>query len=919
LAELGRADSVLAIGPATYLAKRLSIEADGGTLISSSTRDTTLGYFHTKDRPVPASVAGGSLAHELIAITHVQTRFQAMATRGLTPFVGRGRELDQIKQAAARAYSGRGQVVAVIGEPGVGKSRLLHEFMQALQPNSRLTLVAGALSHRAPTSFQAFSDLIKAYFRITTGDDAAARQGKAANAVAALGSDEILDLFACLSLIDEPVTDSAWVSLEPSLRRDRILATGKKLLLDAARKQSIIVVLEDLHWLDADTQEALNSFVDSIALLPVLIVVTYRPEYSHKWHGKSYYSQLYLEELPEDTRGELLIHLTGSDPTLADCLPLLQRQGNPLFLEELVRSLADEQILEGRRGDYRLVRPIGDDFRVPAAVQSVLSARIDRLPSRERLVLQAASVIGDHVSVHILRSLAGLPQKELEETLSELQAAEFLYEDKSSVDRILRFKHALTRSVAYESQLDDQRCSLHKTIVASIETIYSDRLMEHIEQLAHHAIRGEMGIVAVRYALQAGTKAFSRFANREAVGHYEDALNALKTLPDSREKQEYAVDICCDLRNSLYPLAEYSRIESHLHEAERIASVLGDQQRLGWVSAYLSSLYLTVGRSAVEARALAARAANIAKMCENSKLQVAAQYYLTWAGYISGDYEGTERICRRLLRSLQGARARERFGVVFPAIQSRAYYSRALAERGEFGEADFLARDAVRLAEEFDHPFSLAWSCLALGHVMSIKGELDEAGRVLERGLEQCLLWKIDVQTPIVMARLGYVRALSDRGAEGVALLEQALREYERTGMQHFLSISIVQLGEAYLIANRVDDAHSCADRALNIAMRRGERGFEAWALRLMGGVATAEGRNYDEAQSHYDVALAKASQLRMRPLIAHCHFGLCNLNDMVGKTDAAKWHSVAAYALYSDLNMRFWSKNLDNITIRNP
>ena len=904
LAELAHADTILGIGSASHVARRLSSESRGSILISSSTQEKVFGICQTEVRQSSGTEA---VAHELIGSAAAQTRFQGMAVRGLTPFVGRDLELNQLKRAAAVAFGGRGQVVAVIGEPGIGKSRLLYELVHALPIGTCEVLVAGAPSHCAPTSFQVLSNLIKTYLRITPEDDAATRRGKV---LAVLRNEENIELLACLALIDEVVEDAAWTSLEPSLRRERTLAVGKKLLLSAAQRQPLLVVLEDLHWLDAESQEATNSLIDGIASMPVLLLVSYRPEYAHKWHGRSYYSQIHLDELSEEKRRELLVHLLGKDEHLVDSVGLLHRQGNPLFLEELVRSLADAHILEGRVGAHRLVRPMAADLRVPAAVQAVLSARIDKLPSRARLVLQAASVVGDAVPVEILRRVVGLPERELEAGLAELQAAEFFYEIRSSSSRSYRFKHALTRGVAYESQLRDQRAALHRGVVSAIEEIYPHRRLEHIEQLAHHAIRARLGDVAISYAMLAGTKAFSRFANLEAVMHYEEALAALEAVPESRRKSELAVDIRCELRNALYPLAEWGRIETYLKEAEQIASTLDDGQRLGWVSAYLSSLYLTGGKSAGEARKLAARAASLATAGKNKKLYVAAQYYLIWADYIAADYEGAERICRRVMAGLRGTRSRERFGVVIPAIQSRAYCARALTERGEFAEAEELAREAVRLSIEFDHAFSLAWSLLALGHVLATSQKLEEAGATLERALEECQRWKISSQPPLIMARLGSVRAALGRIAEGAELLERAVQDYDKTGMEHFLSISIVQWGEACLAAHQMNKARTCAQRALDLSTRRGERGFAAWALRLTGEIARAEGHDMDLARQYLSDALKQANRLKMRPLAARCHFDLYLLSRQIGAAEAARQHKATADALCTDLGLPPWPKS---------
>src|SRR5262249_4758380 len=239
--------------------------------------------------------------------------------------------------------------------------------------------------------------------------------------------------------------------------------------------------------------------------------------------------------------------------------------------------------------------------------------------------------------------------------------------------------------------------------------------------------------------------------------------------------------IRCDLRNALYSLAEYGKIKGYLQQAESLAQELGDQRRLGWVSAYMSSLYLTIGGNATQTRTFAQRAGTIAEALGEIPLHVAANYYLAWASYIAGDYRCTEHICRSMMNSLKGDRSRERFGVVSPAVQSRAYLARTLAEQGDFVQGDLLGQEAIGLAETFDDSFNLSWAGLALAHVKSRRGELSQAAGLLERALTQCQQWKIAAQAPIVLALLGYVYTWSGRVEEGVLLLQQAVTDYEST------------------------------------------------------------------------------------------------------------------------------------------
>jgi tetratricopeptide (TPR) repeat protein len=540
----------------------------------------------------------------------------------------------------------------------------------------------------------------------------------------------------------------------------------------------------------------------------------------------------------------------------------------------------------------------------------VLAARIDRLSPADKALLQTASVVGKDMPLALLQAIAGLAEDELYAAIGRLQAAEFLYETSLFPDVEYTFKHALTNEVAYGSLLQDRRRCLHGQIVEAIERLYPARLAEHVERLAHHAFRAETWGKGVTYLRQAGAKAFARSANREALADFEQALTALSHLPESRETMERAIDVRFELRTVLLQLAQFARMDACLREAETLARTLNDQRRLGWVSAYMSGTCLATGRHVTEARTLAQRVGTIGEALGDLPLEVAAQYYLLYACHLSGDYLGAEHVGRRLMQSLQGERARERFGLLtFPAVQSRECLARAFAERGVFDEANAHGHEAIQIAEELDqHPFSLTWACLSLGRVHNVKGELRQAVHLFERAVAECRDWDVPFLSPFAMAWLGHAYACSGRVVDGVSLLQQAVTAHESEGNGHLQSMSVVQLGETYLLADRVEEARACADRAVGLARERGERGHEAWALRLLGEIASRHDHSdVATAEAHYRAAMTLASELGMRPLLAHCHLGVGKLYRRT--SDQAKAHEelTTATAMYRKMDMIFW------------
>jgi tetratricopeptide (TPR) repeat protein len=369
---------------------------------------------------------------------------------------------------------------------------------------------------------------------------------------------------------------------------------------------------------------------------------------------------------------------------------------------------------------------------------------------------------------------------------------------------------------------------------------------------------------------------------------------------------EQAIDLRFDLRNALYPLGQLEAVFTHLRDAERLAKVLEDQRRLGWVSAYMSH-YLWWRGQAQQAREYAESAGAIADQLGDFPLQLAAKLYLGFAWHTLGECRQAATVLRHVVGSLRGDLGRERFGQhIFPAVNARSHLVWAQAESGEFEEALVEAREAVRLAEELDHPYSLSVAWWALGSLFAIRGQLTQAVPPLERALVLCRESNLAVLSPLLAFGLGCVYTLSGRVSEGLALLRQAVLEMESKGLTLFHSLAVVNLGEAYLAGAQQEEASSCATRALALARERGERGYEACALHLLGEIASYP-PDVATAEGHFGVAMALASELGMRPLVTHCHLGLGKLYRRTGQRDQAHEHLTIATTMYRGMDMPFW------------
>ncbi len=534
------------IGHTTNLASRMQALAPTGSIaISESTRKLVEGYFALKPLG-PAKVKGVSEpvnVYEVIGLGPLRTRLQRSAGRGLSKFVGRDREMAAMEAAAERAKSGHGQIVAAMAEAGTGKSRLVLEF-KAVSQSGWMVLETFSVSHGKASAFLPVIDLLWSYFEITSDDDERKRREKINGKVLTLDrslEDALPYLHAMLGLSD---ASSPVAEMEPQARKRRSLEAIKRILLRESLNQPLIVIFEDLHWVDDESQVFLNLLADSIANAKILLLVNYRPQYSHQWGSKTYYTQLRLDPLGKENADEMLTALVGDDTDVRPLKRLIieRTEGNPFFMEETVQVLLDEGALVREGATARLTKPLGE-LKIPPTVQAILAARIDRLPSAEKDLLQALAVMGKEFRLSLVRTVSARSDDELDPLLETLQLAEFIYEQPAVGDVEYSFKHALTQDVAYNSVLIERRKSLHERIGAALESIHADSLDDHIVELAHHYAHSGNPAKGAQYCLLAVEQFSDRGSNAEAVARMEAGLELLQKLPDDDRRAELELDL----------------------------------------------------------------------------------------------------------------------------------------------------------------------------------------------------------------------------------------------------------------------------------------------------------------------------------------------------------------------------------------
>jgi transcriptional regulator with AAA-type ATPase domain/tetratricopeptide (TPR) repeat protein len=818
----------------------------------------------------------------------------------LAEFVGRRQELDLLQSRLAVAAAGRGQVIGIVGDAGIGKSRLVFEFRQS-RANGPLSFLLGhCRAWSAAVPYLPLLEILRGLCGIAETDSAEDIVGKLDAAIGAFGmradQRDVLLHFLGLKVEHGGVAEGA--ELDPQSFRTRLFEALRQLVIRRSRQNVVVLLLEDAHWIDRASEEYFASLVDAIAAAPIILIWTSRAGYRPPWSDKSFATQISLQPLEAAEGLTLARAVPGAEALDAAQLEEIaaKAEGNPFFLEELVRAAREQDP--------------HSSLTVPDTVEDVLRSRIDRLDPEDQRLLQRAAVVGREAPLSILEAVEGPDVASLGARLLRLQAAEFLYEMPRGTEVEYRFKHALTHEVVYAGVEARARQALHARLVDVIERSIAERPGEIVDRLAHHAYHGEVWAKAVEYLREAGTRATARAAHREAVTAFERALVAVERRPAA--EPAIAIDLRFDLRSSLLPLGEHQRIFDVLRQAEEIADTIGDRGRLGRVYAYLTNAFFISGKQQ-QGLEYGRRALAIAEELGDFVLQAEAKLRLGQVYHALGEYAQAVATLSDPVEALHGDLLQARFGLpVIFSVGCRTWLARAQTELGQFDEALRRSEEAVRIAEMAGHTYSLAVALWSIGQLNLRRGDREDAIAVLRRGSELARTWEIRVWITRFASRLGLALARAGQIDEGVVLLEQAVGQNLSVPDQ---APFLVALAEGCALAGRAAEAQLHGERALDLAILYRDRGTEAWAHWLLGTLAADKVPL--AAAASFSHALALATDLQMRPLVAHARLGLGRLAARAGEQDPALVHLTAARSLYAEMRMLRAAQEADDVVDR--
>jgi tetratricopeptide (TPR) repeat protein len=878
------------IGHSTGVAARLEeLATPGSIVISESVRKLVEGYFALKPLG-PTRIKGLSAPLEVYEVTGLgalRTRLQRAAVRGYTKFVGRQREIETMKHAADLAKTGHGQIVGAVAEPGVGKSRLFEEF-KAKNESGWMLLEAFSVSHGKATAYLPVIELLHGYFRITADDDPRSRREKVNGRIVTLDAaleDARPYLFGLLGLVEG---DDPLARMDAQIRRRRTQDAIKRILLRESLNQPLMVIFEDLHQIDDETQALLNLLADSIGTSRVLLLVNYRPEHSHSWGSKTYYTQLRVDPLGKESADEMLNALLGTD----EGVPPLKRfiaeksEGNPLFMEEIYQALIEEGVLV-RNGTVKITRSLSQ-LKIPATVQAILSARIDRLPAGQKDLLETVAVIGKDFRLGLVGKVVARPNEELERTLAELQLAEFIYEQPTAGDMEYTFKHQLTHEVAYNSVLVERRKSLHERVAQAIEELAANSLDDHLTDLAHHYSHSGNRMKAVDYLTRAGIQLLQRSASRDAMQHFGRAVDIVKEMPVGRSQDLRELDLQMLVGTTAFAYQGEGSADAGkaLARAVELAVVREDKPRKANALIFLG-FHLVGSGELRRASEVSRDLYECVQEMRQPGFEAGANLLIGYVALGMGEFRKAEKflgaaaeVAARAQRRISGnalvcrgnalwhlgfpdqalALAREGVTLGEDPTNSADRYSyttvllwAAVTHRlcGELAQAEDLFRRSFNLCTERGFPVVRAFDAVAMGLVSALRGQVQAGLAQLRQGVELLAASSAPFKQPPHEERyyLAWGYELAAKPQEALATLTPAFEWTEQSGAEFELASMHRLKGRLLERMSNSNEAENSFRTSIEIARRQSAKSLELQATTSLARLLAKQGRR-DEART---------------------------------------------------------------------
>ena len=879
-----------AVGDTTNLASRMESMAKAGTILLSANTHKLVRDFFEFEPLGKLEVKGkeeAQIVYELNRATAVKTRIEAAAAKGLTTFVGRSRQLQALKDAYEKTQSGSGQVAGLVGEAGAGKSRLLLELKNILPKGEYIYLEGRCLQYGGSMLYLPILDILRSFLGIEEGDREFIIKKKLQETLLQLDEQFKIHLPPLQDLLSLKIDDEKYPQLNPGQKKINTFEAIRNVLIRESQNRPMVMAVEDLHWIDKTSEEFLNYLIDWLSSARIMLVLLYRPEYTHQWGSKSYYSKIGVDQLSMPTSAELVHAILEGEEVVPELREFILNRagGNPLFVEELTCSLLENGSIRKKDQQYVLNRK-ASEIQVPDTIQGIIAARIDRVEENLKRIMQMASVIGREFAFRILQTIMGM-REELKSQLLNLQGLEFISEKRLFPELEYIFKHALTQEVAYSSLLQKRRREIHEKIGCAIETLYPESLEENCELLAYHYGRSENKEKAFEYLDLANQKAAKLNAMEDAEVYFGAAMGLLDTLPDTKPNHERRTALLVNQQFVFVLLFKFSEYYELLIQFEPVAIGLDNP-------GLLANFYVAMGHCDFsfghfdQAIQRANKALKLFETAESEETAL-ANLLLQWSHLFKGDYS-------QVISLKEGAlqRTKHHFNLLI-YVWALCAASSAYASLGRWNEALEEGQEALRVAEEFSDNSLIAYAAWTILIAYMYKGDLDRAIEYGEMAVEAAPTPADKAWAQMQLASAWIQAGELNKGIEILAAILPLSRGFIPSDL-----VITLYLGEGYLLRGEYDKARQTLGELLEMAERYGARQYLGSGHRLQGELDLKT--NPKKADRHFKECIPILQEIKTENELARAYAGYGRYFRQQGNLAQAREYLTKALEIFERL-----------------
>lgn len=901
-------------GDSTYLAKRLESIAEPGTIVLSENTYRLIKAYFKLEALGPVTLKGiekEQNAYLLVDSSRLKTRFDEAVSKGLVRFVGRKNSMATLRNTWNKATGGFGQVLGIMGEPGVGKSRLLLEFKRSLVEEDVHFLEGRCLPYGDSIAYLPFLDILKSYFYIQEGQSDSDITKNIKEKITFLQKEYNPTLLPALQqLLSLVIVDEFWYQIEPKQKRNHIFEALKWLFLTMSEEKPLIALMDDLQWMDKISEEFLSYFIDSIPQNPILLVLLYRPEYTPTWENRSHSSRIGLGQLTKKSIVELTSAVLDDVAVEAELEQLILRKcaGNPLFVEEFIHTLLENDYIKRKNNQFILTRG-SDSMKIPDTIHGIVAARIDNLDDLLKQIIQAASVIGHDFGYRILQTITGMGE-ELKLCLAKLQHYEFIYQRKLFPELEYTFRHALIQEVAYSSLLLKRRIDLHARIGLAAEFLYADKLDEFYEILAYQFSLGEDYPKAYKYLKLSGEKAEEYFSHLPAFHFFEKALKTIDKLPEADGGDVEKLEICKMMTRPISMLGFPKGSLDVLKQGLKIAKELGDRKSLSRFHNVISLLYTARGDSLLSI-AHSEKSFNEADKIEDIEMMAPLALSLCYACMVSCKYDKVIDISMRVAGLIEKTERKSDFFNTPFVLYSflLGVCGAAMAMRGDFQKGKMVSEKGLHHAVKSGHKMTLAFNELQHAGVLVLKGDGQEAMGHCQNTIK----YSEDVKWSTILSQgwtlLGYASYLLGELDRAHEFVFKGLKIQESSGIEAMLSLHYYMFALVLFALEDLEEALQWSKKALELSIKNHEKRYEGlskmWIGRILGSKEKAQ---YREGEQFILEGYEILKELGVRPAMAQGHLNLGGLYRNSGDEVRAAEHLRKAKSMFEEMEMNYWT-----------